>query len=113
MIHFTRLSVLLGLAASLMAQNPTLSFGEITLVTTPATTPPTYNVNLILSTANTVYSGQVAGLQFDLNYDPTSLKVTNIGLGARTANQQINTVCLTNFTGCSTYAANNPSTKVA
>jgi hypothetical protein len=96
-----------------MAQNPTLSFGEITLVTTPATTPPTYNVNLILSTANTVYSGQVAGLQFDLNYDPTSLKVTNIGLGAQTANQQINTVCLTNFTGCSTYAANNPSTKVA
>jgi hypothetical protein len=97
------------MAASLAAQ--TLSFGEITLVT-PATTPPTYNVNLVLSTANTQYSGLVAGLQFDLNYDPTSLKVT-IGLGAQTANQQIDTVCLTNFTGCSTYAQFNPSSKVA
>jgi hypothetical protein len=96
------------MAASLMAQTPTLSFGEITLVT-PATTPPTYNVNLVLSTAGTSYTGQFAGLQFDLNYDPASLNVT-IGLGAQTANLQVNTVCLTNYTGCTSYAQYNPST---
>ena len=60
MIHFTRLSLLLGMAASLAAQ--TLSFGEISLVT-PATTPPTYTVNLVLKTAGTANAGLVAGLQ--------------------------------------------------
>ena len=60
--------LLLGTAMGLTAQ--TLSFGEITLVT-PATTPPTYTVNVILTT-----SGTAAGAQFDLNYDPTQLTVT-------------------------------------
>lgn len=116
MIHFTRLSVLLGLAASLAAQ--TLSFGEISLIT-PAAAPagacptngPCYAVNLVLSTAGT----QMAGLQFDLNYAPTSLNVT-IGLGAQAsaASMDLNTVCLGVAIGsCTTPASNNPSTKVA
>jgi hypothetical protein len=81
--------LLLGAAGGLTAQ--TLSFGEITLVT-PATTPPSYLVDLIL-TAGTAYTGQFAGLQFDLNYDPTSLNVT-VGLGAQTSGMQVNTVAL-------------------
>jgi hypothetical protein len=114
MIQFTRFSLLLGMAASLMATTTTpatLSFGEITLVT-PATTPPTYMVNLVLSTANSSFPGQVAGFQFDVNYDPTSLNVT-IGLGpqATTASMQLNTVCLGVAIGsCATPASFNPST---
>lgn len=110
MKQFTRLSLFLGLAGCLAAQ--TLSFGEISLVT-PATNPPTYLVNLVLKTAGTPNAGQVAGLQFDLNFNPASLNVT-IGLGAAStaANQQLNTVCLGQAIGtCATPAANNPSTK--
>jgi len=93
-IHFTRFSLLLGMAASLAAQTPTLSFGEISLVT-PAngSTPAKYNVDLVLSTAGTSYTGQFAGLQFDLNYDPTSFTI-NIGVGAQTAGMQVNAVAL-------------------
>jgi hypothetical protein len=115
-IHFTRFSLLLGMAASLMAQ--TLSFGEITLIAPAAapagacpTTGPCYMVNLVLSTAGT----QMAGLQFDLNYDPNSLNVT-IGLGAQAtaASMDLNTVCLGVPIGsCTTPASFNPSTLVA
>lgn len=108
MLQFTRITLLLGMAASLSAQ--TLSFGEITLVT-PVTTPPTYVVNLVLSTANTTYAtapNQVAGFQFDLNYDPTKLNVT---VGSPLTNFQVNTTCLgTQFTGCTSVATYNPST---
>ncbi|HEX3742770.1 MAG TPA: hypothetical protein VHW09_02525 [Bryobacteraceae bacterium] len=112
MIQFTRLSFLLGLAGSLAAQ--TLSFGEVTLVT-PVTTPPTYTVNLVLTTAGSAYAGQTAGLQFDLNYAPASLNVTlGLGAAATAASQQLNTVCLGQAIGtCTTPASFNPSTKVA
>ena len=94
MIHFTRFSLLLGMAASLAAQNPTLSFGEISLVT-PATKTAAaiYNVDLVLSTTGTTYTGQFAGLQFDLNYDPTSFTITP-GVGAQTGGMQVNWVAL-------------------
>jgi hypothetical protein len=93
-IHFTRFSLLLGMAASLAAQNPTLSFGEISLVT-PATKTAAaiYNVDLVLSTTGTTYTGQFAGLQFDLNYDPTSFTITP-GVGAQTGGMQVNWVAL-------------------
>lgn len=109
MFQFTRITLLLGMAASLTAQ--TLSFGEITLVT-PATTPPTYVVNLVLSTANTTYAtapNQVAGFQFDVNYDPTKLNVT---IGSPLSNFQVNPTCLgpTSFAGCKSLATYNPST---
>jgi hypothetical protein len=82
------------MAASLAAQTPTLSFGEISLVTpVNGSTPAVYNVDLVLSTTGTTYTGQFAGLQFDLNYDPTSLNLT-VGLGAQTAGMQVNTVAL-------------------
>src|SRR5580700_9189485 len=55
---FSYITLLLGMAGSLTAQ--TLSFGEITLVT-PATTPPSYVVNIVLTTANTANAGLVAG----------------------------------------------------
>jgi len=107
MIQFTRIALLLGMAGSLVAQ--TLSFGEITAVT-PATTPPSYVVNLNLKTAGTASAGLVAGFQFDVNYDPTQLKVT-VGLGANTSAFQINTTCLgSSFTGCTSAATFNPST---
>jgi hypothetical protein len=82
------------MAGGLAAQ--TLSFGEITLVT-PGTvgTPATYLVNVVLaSSGNTV-----AGLQFDLNYDPNSLNVT-VGLGASstTAAGQLSYTTLQNLT---------------
>lgn len=97
--------LLLGTAMGLTAQ--TLSFGEITLVT-PATTPPTYTVNVILTT-----SGTAAGAQFDLNYDPTQLTVT-VGLGssATAVSKELSTICLGQaLPGCSQPAQNNPSTK--
>jgi hypothetical protein len=102
----------MGMAASLTAQ--TLSFGEITSVT-PATTPPTYQVNVILKTAGSSYANLVAGMQFDLNYDPTQLGVT-VGLSSATSPSfQINTTCLgaTSFTGCTSLATFNPSTTAA
>jgi hypothetical protein len=97
------------MAASLSAQ--TFSIGEITSVT-PATTPPSYVVNLVLKTAGTSYANLVAGLQFDLNYDPTQLNVT-VGLSSTTSPSfQLNTTCLgpTSFTGCTSLATFNPST---
>jgi hypothetical protein len=116
------------MAASLAAQ--TLSFGEISLIapataqaaapgacpTTTAPVPPCYSVNLVLSTAG----AQMAGLQFDLNYDPNSLNVT-IGLGAQAtkASMDLNLVCLgVAIASCTTPqaptpASFNPSTKVA
>ncbi len=89
MTQLTRTALLLGIAGTLAAQG-TLSFGEITAVT-PATTPPTYVVNVILTT-----SGTAAGAQFDLNYDPTQLNVV-VGLGpsATAASEQLSTVMLT------------------
>ncbi len=113
MFQTTRITLLLGMAASLGAQT-TLSFGEITSVT-PATTPPTYLVNVILTGSGTNPAPpkpQVAGLQFDLNYDPTQLSVT-VGLSSVTATSfQMNTTCLgpTSFTGCTSLATFNPST---
>jgi hypothetical protein len=75
-------------AASLTAQ--TLSFGEITLVT-PATTPPTRVVNVVLASSG----GQIAGLQFDLNYDPTQLNVTVAVAGtAAAASKEASTTTL-------------------
>lgn len=97
------------MAASLTAQ--TLSFGEITLVT-PATNPPSYVVNVILTTAGSSFANQVAGLQFDLNYNPAQVGVT-VGLSSATAPSfQLNTTCLgpTSFTGCTSLATFNPST---
>lgn len=80
-------------AASLTAQ--TLSFGEITLVT-PPTTPPTYVVNVILTTAGTANAGQVAGLQFDVNYTPAQLNVAVAVAGtAAAASKEASTVSLT------------------
>jgi len=108
----TRITLLLGMAASLTAQ--TLSFGEITLVT-PATTPPSYVVNVVLTTAATPYANLVAGLQFDLNYNPALLNVT-VGLSSATSPSfQLNTTCLgaTSFTGCTSLATFNPSTTAA
>ncbi|HUB82260.1 MAG TPA: hypothetical protein VMB03_25865 [Bryobacteraceae bacterium] len=114
MIRFTRLSLFLGVAASLMAAtNPTLSFGEISSIppanaptgACPLTTKPCYSIALTLSTANTAYAGAtganaLAGFQFDVNYDPNSLNVV-VGLGANTTGLQVNTTTLP--------AANNPS----
>jgi len=102
------------MAASLAAQ--TLSFGEITLVT-PATTPPSYQVDLILTTAGSTYAtapNQVAGLQFDLNYAPTQLNVAVALSPATSPSFQLNTTCLgTSFTGCTSAATFNPSTTAA
>jgi hypothetical protein len=102
-IQFIRAGLFLCVAGSLAAQ--TLSFGEITLVT-PATTPPTYNVNVVMAGSG----GVVAGLQFDLNYDPTSLNVTIApGASATAASLQLSTICLGQAIGsCTTPAANNP-----
>jgi hypothetical protein len=105
--QLTRMALLLGLAGSLMAQ--TLSFGEITLVI-PVTTPPTYVVNVILTGGSSV-----AGLQFDLNYDPTQLNVTiGVGSDAAAISKELSSVCLGQaLPGCPTPAAYNPSTTAA
>src|SRR5580704_1828571 len=97
---FSYITLLLGMAGSLTAQ--TLSFGEITLVT-PATTPPSYVVNIVLTTANTANAGLVAGLQFDLNYNVSQLNVTLAAAGtALAASKELSSTTLP--------AANNPST---
>ena len=98
MTKLTRMAWLLGMAGSLAAQSGTLSFGEITLVT-PVTSPPTYVVNIVLTTSGATICNGVAcgaGAQFDLNYDPTQLTVT-VGLGASAtqASEQLSTVMLT------------------
>jgi len=88
-IQLTRITLLVGVAASLTAQ--TLSLGEMTLVT-PATIPPTYMMNVILTTSNTA-----AGVQFDLQYDPTQLTVTvALGPTAIAASAILSTNCLPN-----------------
>jgi hypothetical protein len=91
--HFSYITLLLSMAASLSAQ--TLSFGEITLVT-PATTPPSYVVNVILTTAGSQYAGQVAGLQFDLDYTVANFSVATLALGASatTASADLNSTTL-------------------
>lgn len=67
MKQFLPITLLLGLAVSLPAQ--TLSFGEITLVTPgTSTTAPVYNVNLV----GTGFTNQIAGFQFDLQYNLNS-----------------------------------------
>jgi hypothetical protein len=107
MIQFTRITLLMGIVAGSLAAQ-TLSFGEITLTSTPPAAP-TYSVNIILKTAGTAYTNQIAGLQFDVNYDPTHLTVVP-ALGAATSGFQINTACVTSFAGCTNVATFNPST---
>jgi hypothetical protein len=87
--HFSYITLLLSMAASLSAQ--TLSFGEITLAT-PATTPPSYVVNVIMAGSQ----GQVAGLQFDLNYTAANFSTATLGLGASatTASADLNSTTL-------------------
>ena len=107
MSQFTRITFLIGImAASVAAQ--TLSFGEIMLTSTPPAAP-TYAVNIILKTTGTPYTNQIAGLQFDVNYDTNHAAVT-VGLGASTSGFQLNTACLTSFAGCTNVATFNPST---
>ena len=107
MIQFTRITLLMGIMAGSVAAQ-TLSFGEIMLTSTPPAAP-TYSVNIILKTTGTSYTNQIAGYQFDVNYDPTHLSVV-LGLGASTSAFQLNTACVTSFAGCTNVATNNPST---
>jgi len=122
MIRITCFGLFLGMATGLMATTTTpatLAFGEISMIAPanapsgacPSTTLACYAVNLVLSSAQSSYSGQVAGFQFDVNFYPDSLNVT-VGLGAQTSStMQLNTVCLGQAIGtCTTPAANNPST---
>ncbi len=86
MILATRVALFLGVAAGLSAQ--TLSFGEI-YQTSPQTNPPTYTVDIILTTG-----GTAAGAQFDLNY-PAGLNVTvAAGAQATTAGAMVTTTPL-------------------
>jgi hypothetical protein len=90
------------MAASLTAQ--TLSWGEITAVI-PATTPPTYVVNVVLTSGSalttlcqTTPSACLVGLQFDLGYTLANYTGNPVPLGlgasATTANADINTTTL-------------------
>ena len=95
MKQLTWMILLLGAATGLTAQ--TLTFGEITLGANGAKV-----VDVILTSGT--FANQVAGLQFDLAYDPTQLTVV-VGLGSQTAAMDVNVTALP--------AAFNPSTTAA
>src|ERR1017187_7137686 len=94
--QLTWMILLLGAATGLTAE--TLTFGEITLGANGAKV-----VDVILTSGT--FANQVAGLQFDLAYDPTQLTVV-VGLGSQTAStMSVNVTALP--------AAFNPSTTAA